>query len=295
MSQEIYYRPPSEADSFIVRVMEGCPHNKCAFCNMFKDLKCRVLPLDEIARSMEQDAAGLGSDNLRLVESIYLEGGDPLAISTDGLLAIMGHAKSLFPALARFACYATARYTARKTQAELDALARAGLKTVFMGLESGSEAILQKVNKGCGVSDILYSALKLLKAGIDLDVSMMLGIGGRENSTEHARATARIINIIEPQCVRVRTFIPKTGTALGRAYLAGNFNLPGPYEIMRELRQMVSEINANTRLLSEHWSNFVLFNAYLPGAKEALLEHIDKHLAMPEGSFRKIGLDAARS
>jgi radical SAM superfamily enzyme YgiQ (UPF0313 family) len=270
--------------------MKGCPHNKCTFCNLFKDIKCKALPLEEIFRGMDDDAKDLGQENIGLVDSIYLEGGDPLALRTVRLLAIMRHAKSLFPALTRFACYATARYTLGKTQEDLNALAEAGLKRVFVGLESGYDAILKSTEKGCTVADLLEVGRMLARARIEMDVSMMLGIGGKEYSHEHAIATARLISAIEPECVRIRTFIPKTGTELGGEYLNGNFTLMGPHDIMRELRLMVSEITGATHLLSEHWSDFVMFSAYMPGAKEQLLDHIDKHLAMPESEFRQVGI-----
>lgn len=295
MAREVYYRPPSEANSFIVRVMKGCPHNKCTFCNMFKDTPCHMLPVEEVVEGMEKDARELGPEHVGLVESMYLEGGDPLAMNTDKLLTIMGHARALFPNLARFACYATAKYTVKKTQAELDKLSAAGLRRVFVGLESGSDSILEATKKGCDTSDILNVGLKLARARIELDVSMMLGIGGLEYSHEHADSTAHVINAIEPQCVRVRTFIPKEGTELGADYLAGTFHLPGPHAILRELWRMVSKIGARTRLLSEHWSNYVLFDAWMPEAKEPLLAHIDKYLTLPETDFRKPGMDAVRS
>lgn len=295
MAKEVYYRPPSEADSFIVRVMKGCPHNKCTFCNMFKDVACEALPVEEVIAGMEQDARELGPEHIGLVESMYLEGGDPLALKTENLLTIMGNAKRLFPKLTRFACYATARYTARKSQAELDALAEAGLTRVFVGLESGSDAILEATRKGCMTSDILNVGLKLARARIELDVSMMLGIGGVEYSSEHAEMTAHVINVIQPHCVRVRTFIPKKGTELGNAWLAGEFHLPGPHETLAELWHMVSRLTARTRLLSEHWTNYIHFDAPMPQAKEALLDFIEQQVARPETDFRKPEIDSVRS
>lgn len=295
MGSEVYYRPPCEANSFIIRVMKGCPHNKCAFCNMFKDTRCRVLPIEQIIKGMEQDAAELGPDHIRLVDSIYLEGGDPMAIKTDRMLQIMQAGQRIFPALKRYACYATARFTVKKSQEELNALSKAGLRVVYVGLESGSDAILKRTKKGCSTADILASGQKLARASIEMDVSMMIGIGGKEDSQTHAIATARLINAIEPGCVRLRTFIPKTGTEIGADYLAGRFSLLSPHETLRELRLLVENISGNTRLLSEHWSNYVLFNAFMPEAKEPLLAYIDQHLDMPEENFRKPGIDAVRS
>lgn len=262
---------------------------------MFKDIRCEILPVAEIIKGMENDVRELGPGHVRLVKSIYLEGGDPLAIKTDQLLEIMEAAKNLFPEVNRFACYATAKFIVKKTQAELDALSRAGLRTVFVGLESGLDAILKQTHKGCTTADLLNTGLMLARAGIEMDVSIMLGIGGTEASEGHALATARVINAIEPSCVRVRTFIPKKDTELGADYMAGAFSLPGPHETLRELRQLASALTARTRLLSEHWTNFIKFDAYMPDARQELLAFIDQHLGMPETAFRKIGMDAVRS
>lgn len=295
MSQEVYFRPPSEADSFIIKVMNGCPHNKCSFCNMFKDIKCEILPIDRVIAGMKLDAADLGPKYTGMVESIYLEGGDPLAIPAGHLLEIMRNGNAIFPNLKRFACYATAKFIVKKKPEELAAISRAGLRRVFVGLESGSDAILKNVNKGCATDDLRRAASLLAQAGIEMDVSMMLGIGGKEYSIEHATRTARLLNEIEPKCVRVRTFMPKRGTELGDDYIAGKFSLLGPHETIRELRLLVLELAAHTRLLSEHWSNFVLFDACMPGAKGPLLGYIDKYLAMPESEFREIGIDEEKS
>lgn len=294
MSQQMYYRPPSEEESFIVPVMQGCSHNKCAFCNTYRGIACRALPLGDVVATMEADAAELGPERLELVKSVYLEGGDPMFLKTERLLGIMREAKRVFPRVGRFACYATARQTVKKSVEEIRALAEAGLQRVFVGLESGSDAILERTCKGCTSADILEAGKKLAEAGIELDVSMMLGIGGREESREHAAETARLINLLAPQCIRILTFSPKKDTELGDDYLAGKFALMSPHEIIRELGQLVSQIDAPTRLVSDHWTNFVLFRATMPAARDALLAYIDKHLELPETSFRQVGLDEAR-
>lgn len=293
--EEVYYRPPSEADSFIIRVMHGCPHNACTFCNLFKDVPCKVLPLEEVLAGIEQDAANVGPKYLHMVTSMYLEGGDPLAIKSEYLLAVMRHARKFFPALERFACYATARFTIRKTQDELDALAQAGLRRVFVGLESGSEDLLKSLRKGCTPEELIRAGVMLGKAGIEMDVSMMLGIGGLERSREHALATAGLLNAICPVCVRIRTFTVKNDTELGDDYLNGRFVLMGPHDILREQRLMVETITGTMHLLSEHWTNFIHFSAVMPQAKQKLLEHIDKHLAIPEEHFRQPGITDEKS
>ena len=293
--QEMYFRPPSEVESFIIRVMHGCPHNKCTFCNLFKKVPYRPIPLKEIFAGIDQDAVDLGTESVKFVTSMYLEGGDPLALPTDDLVFIMEYAKSKFPELTRFACYATALYTGMKTVDELKRLREAGLTRIFVGLESGSDIILKKTHKGCTSDDIRRVAASLKEAGIEMDVSMMLGIGGTELSRRHAVETAKLLNDIEPDTVRIRTYMPKNETELGEEFRRGEFSRMDPYEVLNELRLMVHYIDGSMQLLSEHWSDYCLFNAFMPAAKPQLLKHIDETLAQPEDSFYTVELNSERA
>ena len=285
-----YYRPPSEEESFLVRVMEGCPHNKCTFCGMYRDVKCRVLPLEEILRGIEMDASELGPKFLPLLTSLYLEGGDPMALPMPMLRAIIAHAKTFFPSLERVASYATAKSVIRTSGSELQELADLGLKRVHMGLESGSDRILQRTNKGCSREDIWQAADLLRDVGIENDVSMMLGIGGKELSKEHALETASLINMISPACIRIRTFIPITETPMASDILQGLFVLMEPHAVLAELHLLVKNITAKTELLSEHYSNFITFSAQMPEGKQKLLQLIEQAMMQPRETFRPTGI-----
>ena len=292
--EDKYFRPPSEADSFIIRVMRGCSYNACAFCGMFKDVPLQVLPLEEVLRGMEADAREMGQF-LPLITSLYLEGGDPLALPAPHLLRIMEHARQCFPALSRIACYASARSIMGKTTEDLALLAQAGLRRVFVGLESGSDAVLARIHKGCSRSDLLRASQKLDLAAIENDVSLMLGIGGPELSRRHALETADLLNAINPVCVRIRTFVPTANSPMGEDYRQGRFVLMEPHDVLNELRLMIEHITGSMQVLSEHWSNFVAFDKTLPQDREALLAIIDNVLLMPRESFRPIGLTEAIS
>ena len=292
--QEQYFRPPAEEESFIIRVMHGCSHNRCTFCNMYKGIPLDVFPLDEVLRGIDRDAAELGGAYAPLVTSLYLDGGDPLCLATGHLLAVIGRARARFPNLRRVACYATARSINRKNEAELAELAVAGLACVYVGLESGLDAILAATCKGATRADMLRSADLARAAGIDFDVSIMLGMGGPELSNLHADSTASLLCAIRPVCVRIRTLVPNTETPLGDDYLAGRFTLMDPYAVLREQRRMVERITAPMRLLSEHWSNFIRFDAALPGDRDALLALLDEALERPREAFRETGICAER-
>jgi radical SAM superfamily enzyme YgiQ (UPF0313 family) len=292
--QEIYFRPPSEMNSFLIRVMHGCPHNQCTFCNLFKKVQFHPIPVEQVFQGIDQDVEDL-ADLAPYVKSIYLEGGDPLALCSDDLLRIMEHAKSRFASLNRFACYATARFLCRKKQEELNALGQAGLRRVFVGLESGYDPILEKTRKGCTKADLIHAGEMLAQAGIEMDVSMMLGIGGQEYSRQHILETADVINVISPVCVRVRTFTPKSGTNLGKDFQEGRFVLMTPHNLLIELRLLAETITSPLQLLSEHWTDHLLFNACLPESKDKLLQYIDNALGQPETFFRPLNITDRRS
>ncbi len=285
-----YYRPPSEEDSFLIRVMEGCPHNKCTFCGMYRGVKCRVLPLEEILQGIEKDASELGPKFLPLLTSLYLEGGDPMALPMPMLRAIIVQAKNFFPSLERIASYATVKSIQRKSLSELRELASLGLKRVHMGLESGSDDILQRTNKGCSREDIWQAADILHEVGIENDVSMMLGIGGKALSQKHALETASLINMISPACIRIRTFIPIAETPMASDVLQGLFVLMEPHQVLAELHLLVKNISAKTQLLSEHHSNFITFSAQMPEGKQKLLQLIEQAMMQPRESFRPVGI-----
>jgi radical SAM superfamily enzyme YgiQ (UPF0313 family) len=213
-------------------------------------------------------------------------------LRTETLLRVMEHTRKRFPSVTRFASYATAKFTSRKKQEDLDALGRAGLRRVHVGLESGCDGILQATNKGCGRAELIRAGEMLRKAG--MDVSIMPGIGGKELSFRHAMETAEIINIISQTCVRIRTFSPKTETEPGADFLEGRFSLMEPYDILRELYVMVEHISADTQLMSEHRTNFSWSNARVPVAKGALLRRIRDDLGQPREAFRPLGLSARR-
>ncbi|MDL2306662.1 radical SAM protein [Desulfovibrio sp. OttesenSCG-928-C06] len=291
--QPVYFRPPSEASSLLIPVMRGCPHNRCTFCNIFKNVHFQLIPLEEILKMLDADAVE-HAPVIEQVKGIYLEGGDPMALNPETLEAVMKHAHMRFPHLEHIACYATARSVIRRTPEQLKSLADAGLRRVYIGLESGLDDILKATRKGCTSADLAEAGRLLSVANIENDVSIMLGIGGKELSRQHALATAELFNLIEPACVRICTFVPKLGTHLGDDFLRGHFTLMGPHDILHELRLLVEATTGNTRFLSSHWTNFIRFDVEMPRGKNILLELLDAALEMDESQFRPLGINDVR-
>jgi len=276
------YRPPSEAQSFIVQVVLGCPHNRCAFCDMYRTKKFRVRDQADILADLEHVAREYGPD----IKSIFLADGNAIVVPTPRLAEICARAHACFPNLERVTCYGAARFAIHKSLADLQTLRAAGLNRLHMGLESGDPDTLTRIEKGADRDTILTAARRVLAAGIELSLYVMVGVAGTERWREHALASATAINEIVPTTVRLRTFVPRPGTPLYDQWRAGGLTLPDPYQALRETRRLVEHIDAWTELVSDHLSNFLDVSGKLPRDRDALLVRLDNALTWPRHRFR---------
>lgn len=293
-NQDIYFRPPTEYDSFLIKVMDGCAHNKCTFCNMYSDLEFKIFSLEDISADMKACSEDISPQFIDKITSLYLVGGDVVAIPVDKLLKILQIAHKYFPHLERVASFASAKTVIQKGSENMKKLYEAGLKKVDLGLESGSNEILKFINKGCTRADLIKAAEILRESEIKNEVSMMLGIGGMSRSKDHATKTAELINIIAPDRVGITTYTPKEGTILGEEYKKGNFDLMQAKDVLKELKLLTEHIHCPTHLFGKHWLNPILFEAWLPQGKDELIANIDKALAKDPSVFRAIGITDAR-
>ena len=269
------FRPPSESKSFILRVTSGCSHNKCTYCNMYRDVQFQVRSEAEVQRQIE-----LASVYKDLIRRIFLADGDALILSTSRLLAILAELKAKFPRLQRVSCYASPKSILLKTPEELQALKVAGLKLVYYGMESGSEQILANVKKGVTASESIQAGQNIVQSGIKLSLMVIIGLGGVPLSTEQAQATAKAINLIKPQMLSALTLMLYRGSELLDSFEAGKFEPLNPYQIMLELAELVRAIElpggSHCIFRSNHISNYVQLAGNLPADKERLLTEIEQ-------------------
>ena len=180
------YRPPSEAYSLIVQCTLGCSHNKCAFCNMYKDKKFSIRPVEEVLRDLAE-----ARSYERRIERIFLADGDALILPMDYLLQVLDFIREYFPECTRVAAYATTKAIERKTDEELRKLREHGLALVYIGLESGNEELLLKFNKGVTAAETVKNALRCKAAGIAISVTAINGMAGLNGDWQaHAIDTA---------------------------------------------------------------------------------------------------------
>jgi radical SAM superfamily enzyme YgiQ (UPF0313 family) len=242
----------------------------------------RVRPVREICEDIEEARKVYGNR----VRTLFFPAGNTIAMPTEELAAICRFAREQFPCLERITVYGSSQYIARKSVEELKTLREAGLSRIHVGLESGDDEVLRRVKKGTTAAEQIEAGRALKKAGIELSEYVVLGLGGRERTKEHALATAEVLNAIEPDFVRLRTLVPKINTLLLHQTRKGRFQLLSPHEVLLETRQLLDHLECRTTLTSDHYTNYINLAGRLPEDKERLLTEIDQALALDESRFR---------
>jgi len=277
------FRPPSEAYSLIVQVTYGCSHNTCAFCSMFKEKRFAVRPLDEVLEDFTM-AKQMGYRAKR----IFLADGDALVRRADELAVILDHAYACFPECERVTAYASPSSLLVRTEEELRMLRQKGLTMVYLGLESGSDAVLTMMRKGHSEKTIVEAGKKARRCGMALSVTAISGLGGTELWQEHAVETARALSAMNPEYIGLLTLLVEPETPLYDWVRDGKFRLLDQMQVLDETELLVEHMDAPGSVFrSNHASNYLVLAGTLNADKDRLLEEIreakqDTHLLRPE-------------
>jgi radical SAM superfamily enzyme YgiQ (UPF0313 family) len=211
---------------------------------------------------------------------VFLCDGDALIIPQKRLLKILAEIESQLPWVTRVGLYANAKSIKMKSPVELEALKAHGLGIAYMGLESGDDATLKKINKGAISEDMIQMGKKVRAAGIKLSITVLLGIAGKKRSMIHAQETGRVLSAIDPDYIGALSLMLIPGTPLCRDYESGIFRLIEPDEMLLELRTMIAHTNLSKGLFhANHASNYLPIRARLPKDKESTLNLIDEALS----------------
>jgi len=263
-------RPPSEADSIILQVTVGCSHNKCSFCGTYRDELFRIK--DE--RIIEADL-DFAARYCRRQSRVFLADGDVLSLPQKRLVALFSKIREKLPWIKRISLYANAKNGLRKSLADLEELKALGLHRVYQGLESGHDPTLLAITKGVTVAEQVRFGRLVREAGLFLSVTVLLGIGGRENSLAHAIDTGRAISAMQPSQVGVLTLMLLPDTPLYQQAARGEFALPDREGMLKELYHLVENIEVERlQLQTNHASNYLPISCRLPQDKEPVLESI---------------------
>jgi radical SAM superfamily enzyme YgiQ (UPF0313 family) len=278
-------RPPSEAASLLIRATRNCPWNKCLFCPTYKGTRFERRPLEDVLQDIDR-AAEFHGDVFR---TAFLQDANSLVMKTDDLVQILTRLQELFPSVQRVTSYARARTVARKSPEELKQLHEAGLSRLHIGLESGYDPLLDYMQKGVTSDLVIEGGNKVVESGISLCLYVVLGLGGRlrlegeETWRNHALQTARVLNEVNPDYIRVRTLTVRQGIPLYEKLLAGEFEESSDAEKVREERLLIEKLEVTSYFASDHSTNILMdVRGQLPEDKEAMLSTMDRYLELTQ-------------
>jgi len=275
----IVIRPPSEAESLILQVTLGCSHNRCTFCPTYKGRRFRIKDLDRVKEEIDE-MAPYGP-----FRKVFLADGDALIIPQDKLIAILQCLKEKLPGLRRVGIYGNAKSILRKSVEQLRALKALKLGIVYLGVETGDQALLEKVRKGASYGQMVEAGRRVKEAGITLSATVLLGLGGVEHGQQHALATAKILSDIDPDFASALTLMVVPGTPLHEEMKSGRFQLPAPFQLLEELGTVIAHARfTNCYFTSNHASNYLPIKARLPRDKEAVVRLIHKVVSSQDPS-----------
>lgn len=265
------FRPPSEAESLLLRLTHGCPWNRCAFCPMYRGVRFAVRERQAVRQDIDT-ARGVLNET---VETVFVGDSDSLTASTQMWCDILECLYDNFPSITRVTSYARAYTLKRRSLEGLKKIRRAGLTRLHIGLETGNAVVLKKIRKGATPATMIRGCHRAKKAGFEVSVYVLVGIGGRSLWREHALDTAQVVNAIEPDFIRVRTLVPQPGTPLYRWWKDGSFELPSPELCLEEQRLFIESLNVSASYLSDHVSNYAPVHGRLPDDRPDMLRVIE--------------------
>jgi biotin synthase-like enzyme len=303
-------RPPSEAHSLLIRVTRNCPWNRCKFCPTYKGAKFELRSVAEIKQDIltaraiqdklkemswksgyggrvEETAATILRNppneayfNVALWlyaggTSAFLQDANSLIMRTNELVEVIRFLKQTLPSITRVTSYGRSKTAAKKKLEELRQLREAGLSRLHIGLESGYDPVLQYMDKGVTAADHIAGGKKIVASGISLCEYVLLGLGGKGMWREHATETAKVLNQIDPDFIRLRTLTIKPGMPLYDEVKNGNFIRATDEEIIEEEKLFIENLNCHSNLVSDHITNLLQeIEGKLPEDKEKMLAAI---------------------
>jgi len=311
-------RPPSEAYSLLIRATRNCSWNRCKFCSTYKGQSFELRPVEEIIRDIEKARAisdeikglnwGMGyGDRLREVaaaiyeqpqynasirnvalwlwagsKSAFLQDANTLIMRTPDLVKVIAFLKQAFPELNRVTSYSRSKTAAKKSAEELKELRDTGLSRLHIGLESGSDLVLSYIQKGVTAADHIEGGKRVKEANISLCEYVMPGLGGRKTSTEHSTETAKVLNEIDPDYIRLRSLHVRQNMPLWEKLKDGDFELQTEDEVVEEIGKLIENLEVTSQLISDHILNLLPeIEGVFPAAKPKCLAIINRYLALP--------------
>ncbi|MBV1874223.1 MAG: radical SAM protein [Gammaproteobacteria bacterium] len=279
---EPVFRPPSEGNSLIIQVTNGCSWNKCTFCEMYTS------PMKKFkARKDEEIIADLMKASLSYagVRRVFLADGDAMVLPTQRLLTILKAIKGILPSVTRVSAYCLPKNLKKKSVRDLRLLKEAGLGILYVGAESGDDFVLEKINKGETYASTAEAVIKVNEAGIKSSMMILNGLGGKKYSAQHAINTARLLNECQPSYAATLVVGFPLGIERFKDGWDGDFELLDQESLFREIELMLNETQLNNTIFrSDHASNYLVLKGVLGKDKAKLLQQVREAIVNPEGA-----------
>jgi radical SAM superfamily enzyme YgiQ (UPF0313 family) len=267
---EPLFRPPSEAESLILQVTLGCTWNKCAFCEMYSTKNFSIKKEEDVLKEIEY--AGRKYQGLR---KVFLADGNPMVLSSMKLLTILNAIKEHMPTVRQVSTYALPKDVICKTPVELKALKDAGLRQIYVGIESGDDELLGLISKGETYDSTVEGMLKAKEAGIKLSVIILNGLGGKNYSSQHAVNSARVLNAVQPEFASALVLSFPFGEEHYKQKFKGNYVPMSIKDLLKEMEEFVSHTELQgTIFRSNHASNYLVLSGILGRDKQDFLQRI---------------------
>ncbi|OHY82763.1 radical SAM protein [Marinobacter sp. AC-23] len=276
---EPVFRPPSEEKSLILPVTNGCSWNKCTFCEMYTQpqKKFRARKPEDVRKDIDNAARSLGG-----VKRVFLADGDAMVLPTRRLLEILGELNAAFPELQRVSSYCLPRNLAKKTVDELKQLKEAGLKILYIGMESGDDEVLRRINKGETWESTRSALLKIREAGLTSSVMVLNGLGGETLSRQHAINTATLCNETQPDYLSTLVVSFPQGEERFREGFGDDFEPLSQQGLFEEIRIFLEHLELErTVFRSDHASNYLVLKGNLGRDKQKLLDQVNLAITSP--------------
>nr|WP_320118015.1 radical SAM protein [uncultured Marinifilum sp.] len=274
---EPLFRPPSEAHSLIIQATLGCAWNKCAFCEMYSSKQFRARNEEDVFKDINSMSAY--SNHYR---KVFLADGNAMVLSFERLSRILDKLNETFPRLTRISAYAIAKDIEAKTDEELRSLAAKGLKLLYVGIESGDDELLGRINKGENYISTSKALQRARKAGIKLSVMILNGLGGKNYSQQHAINSAKVINEIQPEFLSTLVLSYPYGEEHFIKKFDGEFIPLNTIELIAEMKIFIENLElSQTVFRSDHASNYLVLRGNFPRDKQEMLSRINRVLDDP--------------
>lgn len=273
MYSEPLFRPPSEARSLIIQITEGCSHNKCRFCYMYKCKQFRMKSNEEL-----KEHISWLKNYYREPERIFLADGNVLCLKTEKLIELLNYIKSEFPTVQRISSYSGPLDLIRKSSEELKLIQEAGLELLYMGVESGSDKVLSMMQKGVNQQQMIEAGQKAVKAGFKFSCMIISGLGGTEYMKEHALESAKVISAINPHYFSLLRLVVEEESELAEDIRQGKFHLLTPLQILDENILMLENMELDNCIFrANHVSNYVNQAGILNKDRDMLVARLRKY------------------